>query len=446
MMSTFPVDSRCDEEDNFPDCVPCVVVSPTSRISAREGKTTEEKTTEENVYSEPDHEECSQKQKSSPPDSPPSKCQRIKKILKYLYVGTAFVAFTALMAAEKLLPAVDDAIDEQQEIWIDFVMESEYGTLFCLLFIAMVTICKSVGISDVLSLRTIAVAIFYWKLLPDHDGLSSLLCVLTLGLLSAISHLLEYKLIGPELQEVQGVPIKRALPLLRKLFLLCVREDRIQWLDFEWTFKLSEMTRTDPKLDIVTNLDRTLTELCCGRASGREGKDDDATQTQCKYTKCNVNTQSQCKDDASSQDESGCSIRRWSWQCLMYFLASMFAGCLEWIVPFADFFTFAHNWDFSFRNAVVVVLMEICDLDRIVETYMILEQLRCCNDPFGGKAFAVWLKPVYYVLGYVVVLPLTLMWYKKYYQMLTRDDEAEVDITIKIDVEESVTGDNSGDE
>jgi len=163
-------------------------------------------------------------------------------------------------------------------------------------------------------------------------------------------------------------------------------------------------------------------------------------------TQRDVNTQSQCKDDASSQDESGCSIRRWSWQCLMYFLASMFAGCLEWIVPFADFFTFAHNWDFSFRNAVVVVLMEICDLDRIVETYMILEQLRCCNDPFGGKAFAVWLKPVYYVLGYVVVLPLTLMWYKKYYQMLTRDDEAEVEITINIDVEEAVTGDNSGDE
>merc|ERR1711879_939654 len=84
--------------------------------------------------------------------------------------------------------------------------------------------------------------------------------------------------------------------------------------------------------------------------------------------------------------------------------------------------------------------------DRIVETYMILEQLRCCNDPFGGKAFAVWLKPAYYVLGYVVILPLTLMWYKKYYQMLTRDDEAEVEITIKIDVELSETGDNSGDD
>merc|ERR1719295_2267771 len=385
-------------------------------------------------------------------------CQRIWKIFKYVYVGTAFVAFTVLLLLENLIPAVDDAVAERQEIWIDFAMENEYGTLYLLLFIAFVTGCKSIGISDVLSLRTMAVAIFYWKLLPDHDGLSSLLCVLTLGLLSAISHLLEYKLIGAELQDVQEKPIKLFVRGLRKL--CCLKEEQIRWLDHEWTVKLSEMTRTDPKLDIVTNLDRTLTELCCGRG----GKDDDAPQTPLKMdadtngeTQCNVNTQNQCKDDASSQDENGCSIRKWSWQCLMYFLASMFAGCLEWIVPFADFFTFAHNWDFSLRNAAVVVLMEICDLDRIVETYMILEQLRCCNDPFGGKAFAVWLKPVYYVLGYVVVLPLTLMWYKKYYQMLTRDDEAEepdvevltlaidddaeVEITIKIDVEDSMTGD-----
>merc|ERR1719295_76114 len=170
-------------------------------------------------------------------------CQRIWKIFKYVYVGTAFVAFTVLLLLENLIPAVEDAVDKRQEIWIDFAMENEYGTLYLLLFIAFVTGCKSIGISDVLSLRTMAVAILYWKLLPNHDGWGTFLCMLTLGLLSSISHLLEYKLIGAELQDVQGKPIELLLPLLRKLFLLCVREDRIQWLDFEWTFKLSEMTR-----------------------------------------------------------------------------------------------------------------------------------------------------------------------------------------------------------
>merc|ERR1711879_296127 len=124
-----------------------------------------------------------------------------------------------------------------------------------------VTICKSIGISDVLSLRTMAVAILYWKLLPNHNGWSTFLCMLTLGLLSSISHLLEYKLIGAELQDVQGRPIELLLPWLRKLCLLCLKEEQIKWLDFKWTFKLSEMTRENPSLDIVTNLDRTLTVL-----------------------------------------------------------------------------------------------------------------------------------------------------------------------------------------
>jgi len=418
------------------------------------------------------------------------RCERIWRTVKYIYVALAFLFGLVIIALENFSDPVKDYLDEKQEIIIDNVLEDgATGYVICVLWIVVMVLLKSVGLPDVLSLRTMAVALFCWKMIPNNLGLSTVLCMLILGMLSAISHLIEYRLIGAELQYVQGKPAEVAFWCLRRLLLLCkVEEERIKWVDPKWTLELSEKTRRDEKLHLVTNLDRIVTPWFKRKFARWPCSKDISTQSQQRITAKNskdvsitadrsvpdqhstassapsapsaVSTHSELSDRSNPsaprsthpshsagagkgskrrrEDDVECdwhctprrmrTATRMAWKCFIYLLAAFWASCTEWIQPLSEFVIFAHNWDFTVSNAVVVVLMEFVDIDRIVETVLIMEHMQRYKNPIGGKSVAVVWKWVFYVVGWGLIFPWTLFWYYQYlkHPKLSRDGAESV--------------------
>ena len=365
------------------------------------------------------------------------KCETMWKTLKYIYVCIAFGGGLLILVLEQLVPSFESAVQDAQSMVIDFCMTNSLGILYLVLFIMLITFLKSVGISDVLSLRVMAVAILCWRLIPNSQGSSTLLCMLILGLLSSISHLLEYKLIGAELQDVQGKPIEIAFYWMRRVLLFCVRdEDRIRWVDPKWTLQLSQRTRHNEQLDLVTNLDRCLTPwllqkctLCCNSKTNTHHSSMYRDQSDVNGSDPAPPPRPPTHQDADAVDTKeppqsvGCEcspqrMKIWAhlvWKGVLYLVAAIWAMGMEWIVPISEFLQYAHNWEFSISNAVVVVLSEMIDADRIFEIYQIVHYLQCCDDPIEGKKKSLSFKWVFYATGWLVLLPLTLIWYYHYH-------------------------------
>jgi len=339
------------------------------------------------------------------------KCLRFWTAMKYLYVIGTIVIGLAISGLSRFDP-LDTWLDEAQTATWSFFLDNSVWWVLFLLF--AVTLLKAFGMKDILGLRVISVALLSNRITDSHQFTTLIVCMLIIGVLSSISKLIEYKVIGYELQVVQGTPVEYIFKYLRKLLLCecccchqksasssevsqCRIKDAqsIKWVDSRWTFEISAVSRTNPDMNIIANFDDILSDVLERRSKG-------------------TRFQEQCSPP------SGCC-----WRVCLFILASLWASTVEWIQPVTELFLYAHNWDFSLRNAAVIVMSEVFDFDKAYEAWLIIGALmkEGERDVVTAKIESLLAKPVFWALGYLVVLPPTLLWGYKFHKKHIRTRE-----------------------
>merc|ERR1719245_2526022 len=100
-------------------------------------------------------------------------------------------------------------------------------------------------------------------------------------------------------------------------------------------------------------------------------------------------------------------------------LSVVWMSTIEWVSPISDFFLYAHNWKFSFSNFGLIVASELADFDRMWELGFFLGAY---PDLLGGKYDTLVSKPVFWAIGYFIVMPSTLVWAYQFQKKLPKAD------------------------
>lgn len=331
--------------------------------------------------------------------------QRLRKIAKYAYVIGVVVLGFAFVAVKAWYDPFDEWLDGVQSDVVTFLTEDSMGYLWILLILFVITVCKSVGFKDILGLRFILVVLLSCRICEamgsQSKGLTLVLCMLITGVLSSISKLIEYRVIGHELQVVQGMPTEIVLSALRRLLLLfpCVEEEQIEWVSSKYTFEISEKSRSDTSMHVIANFDAVLSQMQC-------------------WTRCVGAEETEDRDidddvDVESHERQCRSLTLRN--VLLFVMAVIWTSCMEWVTPISELFMFAHSWDLSARNVAIIISSEIVDFDKIIEAYILIDGVND-SDLIDAKVTAVLSKPFFWAMGYCFMMPLTLLWAKRYHE------------------------------
>lgn len=269
--------------------------------------------------------------------------------------------------------------------------------------VLFITILKGLGVKDPLSIRNISVILFSWRCIPDSTELSFILSMSIMGVLSSISKLLEYRAIGAELQIVIGTPIKFIFKYIRKWLLLCISEEKIEWIDPKFTIDISEKSRTDLQMDVFHNFYIVITDLMTG---------------------------TEIKKNENEETESKLTFKDRIFKVLVFIIVVLWASVIEWVQPIAELFLYAHNWRLSPLNVCIVILSEFADFDKMLEVWIITKGLHENGDVIEAKVTATWFKPMFWALGYSVVMPLSLLWAYYFYNNHLKVDVDDIDLHV----------------
>ena len=329
------------------------------------------------------------------------KCSKCRKISKYVYVIGVIIIGFIIVSFQQIWPSFDDWLDDQQRIILSFLVDE--NVIYILLVLMLITFLKSIGVKDVLGLRTISVVILSYKICPNPPFLTLVISMFIIGILSSISKLIEYQVIGHELQVVQGWPVEFVFKYARIILTKCIAERHLVWLDPKYTFAISELSRKDKSMDVVTDFKDVVDDLivagkCC-----------------CK------------KEDDSNDDEVVEKVTSCLCNSVYYTAAVIWTSVVEWIQPITEFFLYAHNWEMSVSNVFVIVFSEFADFDKMVEAWFLVQGIRD-GDIIDAKVKALASRGVFWTVGYLVVMPISLIWaylYAKKNNIVTDDDDDE---------------------
>jgi len=352
------------------------------------------------------------------------------RIFKYIYIA-GFLILGLALAGLKLFDEVvlnsawgiSDALDTFEQNLFD-ELKSPSNIPYLILALIILHISKAFAVKDPLSLRVNVVVLVAWHITtPNHDtALTLFVSILIVGCLSSLVKLIEYRAVGAEVQVVVGAPAELGFTILRRLLMCfpCVREDseeKIDWIQAKYTFEVSEMSRDDVNMDLMSNIDRTLSVLfakwkcCCGCCGGLVADDE------------HVTTQ---RKQSDSEQRSSLESKKWPWHVLVFLMAALWASMVEWVQPFSELFIWAHNWEWSTRNAAVLVLSELCDLDKIVTMYIFIRfQLNGADgesDYLGSQIANLVSKGVFLPIGWLLVMPVTLRWMYWYHHQFIQQN------------------------
>ena len=308
-------------------------------------------------------------------------------------IGTFLLTISILLL--KQFHTFEVLLEDGQKAIVDWFEAN--NAIYIILVILLISLAKGVGIKDPLSLRTMSVVVLACKTTSD-PALRFLLASLIMGLLSSLAKLLEYKTISHELQLVIGTPVCLVFRYARKLLALILRcsgvsdpSASLQWLDPQWILKISRIARDDPAMHVMRNFSRVLEK----QPSDAPPEDH---ETIVRNAKC----------------------KRALWTALEFALAVLWTSVIEWVPPISELFLYAHNWSLSLRSVTLIVLSELADIDRMAELAFLLSRY---PDLFGGKVDSLLAKPMFWAIGYVVVMPLTLLWaYRFWHRCLLVED------------------------
>jgi len=240
----------------------------------------------------------------------------------------------------------------------------------------------------------------------SDPALRFLLASTIMGFLSSLAKLLEYKTISHELQLVIGAPMRIVFHYGRKILFeaaKCIRnhkrswqgmddaelEAKLTWLHPKWILKISNLARDDPSMNVMRNFAKVLEKHWTNE-----------------------------RTDEVTDEETSTKIKRFLISVCEFILAVLWTSVIEWVPPISELFLYAHNWSLSAFNVTVIVLSEFADIDRMAELAFLLSAY---PDLFSGKVGSLIAKPVFWMIGYCGVMPLTLWWAYIYYQHYVDD-------------------------
>eukprot|EP01084_Bolivina_argentea_P134199 236751_1 len=335
------------------------------------------------------------------------------KIFKYVYV-IGIIAFGFSLVFLKAIDSIDDYLDEQQRIVLEFLIEDH--VMYIILCLVCITLMKSIGMKDVLGLRTISVIVLAKRIVPDSPVGTLFMTMFIIGILSSVSKLVEYQVIGHELQVVQGTPFIFPFKWFRQalLFCPCVKDEKsVEWFDPKYTFAISEKSRDDKTMHIMANLEgfgnRIQLYCKCGCCPGIPLTVGPAAEPVRTHTaEDNASEESIHNGSRTCTDTS--NWRHYLCRVVYFVFAVMWTSLIEWVQPITELFLFAHNWDLSFLNVVIIVFSEFCDFDKAWEAMWIIDEVYNGGDIIAAKVTVLLSKPAFWSLGWFVVMPPTLMW------------------------------------
>jgi len=369
------------------------------------------------------------------------KWEKCRKISKYIYVIGVIVIGFLLAFLQQVSDPIDEWLDSQQTIILTFLIDDHW--IYIILVLLFITFLKSIGVKDVLGLRTISVVILSYRICRSPPGATLFIAMFIIGILSSVSKLIEYQVIGHELQVVQGTPVEFIFKYIRMLLMCCMRgktqeekEEKLEWLDPKWTFEISEVSRGDKSMNVMHNIACVLQDVtskcaCCQKCLDVDRDCDDLEMHQknsmekSQSSKPNMNNmngknssraENLDKEPSHNHDGEG-KLNRYLWKTLYFVIAVVWTSASEWIQPITELFLFAHNWDFSLINATIIVLSEFADIDKAVEAWFLITELNEGDeyDIITAKAKALLSKTGFWALGYCVILPPTLFWAYRYH-------------------------------
>lgn len=110
---------------------------------------------------------------------------------KYIYVVGVTILGFGVVVLKSLIEPFDSWLDSIQ---IDILSVLVDGSIiYILLVLFVITVMKSVGVKDVLGVRTLAVVLLSYRIAPSPNGLTVLVAMLWSGVFSSISKLIEYR-------------------------------------------------------------------------------------------------------------------------------------------------------------------------------------------------------------------------------------------------------------
>eukprot|EP01084_Bolivina_argentea_P120303 213229_1 len=129
------------------------------------------------------------------------------QIAKRSYVVGALVFGFGILFLKHVSKPFDTWVNNQEDGIINYLTNDSFWSWFWLIFLLiLLTAMKSVSIKDVFGLRTIVVSIIAWNITNESKEGSLFLAMFIMGILSSISKITEYLVIGKEIQFIIGKP------------------------------------------------------------------------------------------------------------------------------------------------------------------------------------------------------------------------------------------------
>eukprot|EP00484_Ammonia_sp_Unknown_P025647 CAMPEP_0197031800 /NCGR_PEP_ID=MMETSP1384-20130603/10677_1 /TAXON_ID=29189 /ORGANISM="Ammonia sp." /LENGTH=437 /DNA_ID=CAMNT_0042461375 /DNA_START=263 /DNA_END=1576 /DNA_ORIENTATION=- len=359
-------------------------------------------------------------------------CEQCWKIFKYVYViGVIVLGFT-LAALQQISDPIDDWLDAQQKVILEFLIEDSAG--YIILVILVVTFLKAIGVKDILGLRSISVAILSFRICQYPPVVTLFIAMFINGALSSVSKLIEYQVIGYELQVVQGTPLELIFTFLRRILMKCCKSlekepSKLEWFDSKWTFavsKESRKTKNKRTMDIMSNIESVIVDV------HRHGF--------CKEVDRSAAAEDE-HEKAEQEEVNKVNVNCVAWNALYFVVAVLWTSTIEWVQPITELFLYAHNWDLTAMKALIIILSEFADIDKLVETWMLIEALNDDGDIINAKVGIQVTKFLFWAIGYTIILPPTLFWAYRYYDIhkgglveeISRTETTTVELEIKED-------------
>ena len=116
-----------------------------------------------------------------------------KKIAKYSYLIAALVFGFGVAILQSISDPFDVWLSGMESDVLNFMLDDSYWPILLTLFV--ITVLKSVGMKDVLGIRTASVVLLSVKIMGKSSpkGWIVLVCMLLSGVSSSTSNLIEYR-------------------------------------------------------------------------------------------------------------------------------------------------------------------------------------------------------------------------------------------------------------
>ena len=311
---------------------------------------------------------------------------KIKKILKYTYLITVTSFYLLVMLLNQVDKDFNNSLNNFENKIITYFRD-DIDRLYVLVVLLGIVILNGLGIKDIFGFTNFFI-IMVTKFLHHNEKIQIIISVIISGFFNGLEKFIRYYYFSLELQNILSKPFDVVLFLFRKLFEITpfLKRKNLSFLTTKYLLIISKKTKTDKKYNIIYNYRN-------------------------KFTRYKIFN-----------------------NFLTYVISTFWLAFSEWITGFKELLLFVHNWDFNYKNIMVLIFSEFLDADNIIE---IILMVNAFND--GGimetKMLMIVVNTGFTIIGYILFFIPTLYWLRKYYYSEFHvDKNGQEGIIIEMDI------------